>query len=172
MTAVKIDLNRMPRPKQTPDERIYNFDEVAHGYQYEQALIEARRCLACPKKPCVEGCPVGVDIPEFIKEIVNENMEQALAILKTKNSLPAICGRVCPQESQCESKCSLGKKGAPIAIGRLERYVADWELADIAHRRAKLVTPAPSGKSIAVVGAGPAGLTAAADLAKLGYAVV
>jgi len=172
MTAVKIDLNRVSMPKQTPDERIYNFDEVAQGYQYDQALIEAKRCLNCPKKPCVEGCPVGVDIPEFIQEIVNEKMEQALAILKDKNSLPAICGRVCPQESQCESKCSLAKKGAPIAIGRLERYVADWELSDVANRRLKVAKESSTGKMVAIVGAGPAGLTVAADLAKLGHTVV
>ena len=171
MTAAKIDLNRVSMPKQAPEDRIFNFDEVAQGYTHEQAVTEAKRCLACPKKPCVEGCPVGVDIPEFIKELVNENLEQALAMLKARNSLPAICGRVCPQESQCEAKCSLGKKGAPVAIGRLERYIADWELADVANRRAKVNKASPTGKMAAIVGAGPAGLTAAADLAKLGHTV-
>ncbi len=171
MTA-KINLNRVDMPRQNSLLRVLNFQEVALGYTEEQAKAEASRCLQCPKRPCVSGCPVGVDIPDFIKQITEGNMAEAVRVLKVKNSLPAICGRVCPQESQCESKCTLEKKGAAIAIGRLERYVADWELADIAHRRAKLVTPAPSGKSIAVVGAGPAGLTAAADLAKRGHRVV
>ncbi|MBL7062468.1 MAG: NADPH-dependent glutamate synthase [Dehalococcoidia bacterium] len=170
--ATKLDLNRVAMPKQGPLLRVLNFQEVALGYSEEQAIAEASRCLQCPKKPCMDGCPVEVDIPGFIREISEGNLAEAAKILKAKNSLPGICGRVCPQETQCEEKCSLAKKGAPIAIGRLERYVADWELADIVWRRPQLVAAEPSGKSVAVVGAGPAGLTVAADLAKLGHRVV
>jgi len=169
--VAKLDLNRMAMPKQGPLLRVLNFYEVALGYTEEQAIAEASRCLQCPKRPCAEGCPVDVDIPEFIKEIREGNLAEAARILKAKNSLPAICGRVCPQETQCEAKCTLAKKEAPIAIGRLERYVADWELADIAKRRPQFTIPKPSGKRIAIVGAGPAGLTTAADLAKLGHKV-
>ena len=125
----KLDLNRVPMPKQEPLVRANNFNEVARGYSEEQAKYEASRCIQCPKKPCIEGCPVDVDIPEFINAVREGDMPEAVRILKGKNSLPGICGRVCPQETQCEEVCSLGKKGAPIAIGRLERYVADWELA-------------------------------------------
>jgi len=159
-------------PKQSPLLRVLDFQEVALGYTKEQAIAEASRCLQCPKRSCVDGCPVGIDIPGFLKEVREGNLAKAAKILKVKNSLPAICGRVCPQETQCEEKCSLAKKGAPIAIGRLERYVADWELADIAQRRPQFIAPEPSGKSVAVVGAGPAGLTVAADLAKLGHRAV
>lgn len=168
----KVDLNRVPMPKQSPGDRIFNFDEVATGYVREQALDEARRCLACPKRPCVEGCPVGIDIPEFIAELSKGDIALALTVIKAKNSLPAICGRVCPQESQCEAKCTLGKKGAPIAIGRLERFLADWELSDVIGRRPRIGTTSSSGKKVAIVGSGPAGLTAAAELAKLGHEVV
>lgn len=168
----KLDLNRVPMPKQSPIKRVLNFQEVALGYTRKRAITEASRCLQCPKKPCIEGCPVGVDIPEFIEQLREANLAQAVRILKAKNSLPAICGRVCPQETQCEEKCTLAKKGAPIAIGRLERYVADWELADIARRRPQLAAPQPTGKSVAIVGSGPAGLTTAAELAKLGHKVV
>jgi glutamate synthase (NADPH/NADH) small chain len=171
-TTTKLNLNRVAMPKQSPLIRGLNFQEVAQGYAEEQAKAEASRCLQCPKRPCVEGCPVGVDIPGFIKEVQKGDLAEAVKILKAKNSLPAICGRVCPQETQCEEKCSLAKKGAPIAIGRLERYVADWELADVMQRRPQLIAPIPSGKSVAIIGAGPAGLTAAADLAKLGHRVV
>ena len=170
--TTKLNLNRVAMPKQSPLIRGLNFQEVAQGYTEEQAIAEAGRCLQCPKRPCVDGCPVGIDIPGFIKEIQEGNLAEAVRILKAKNSLPAICGRVCPQETQCEEKCSLAKKGAPIAIGRLERYVADWELADVMQRRPQLIAPVPSGKSVAVIGAGPAGLTVAADLAKLGHRVV
>ena len=170
--TTKLNLNRVAMPKQSPLIRGLNFQEVAQGYTEEQAIAEAGRCLQCPKRPCVEGCPVGIDIPGFIKEIQEGNLAEAVRILKAKNSLPAICGRVCPQETQCEEKCSLAKKGAPIAIGRLERYVADWELADVMQRRPQLIAPVPSGKSVAVIGAGPAGLTVAADLAKVGHRVV
>lgn len=169
--AAKLDLNRVAMPKQGPLLRVLNFQEVALGYTEEQAIAEANRCLQCPKRPCVDGCPVEVDIPEFIKEIQEGNLAEAAKILKAKNSLPAICGRVCPQETQCEVKCTLAKKGAPIAVGRLERYIADWELANIAKRRAQFIAAEPSDKRVAVVGAGPAGLTAAADLTKLGHKV-
>lgn len=168
----KLDLNRLAMPKQSPLLRVLNFQEVALGYTEEQAIAEASRCLQCTKKPCVSGCPVDVDIPEFIREVREGNLAEAVRVLKAKNNLPAICGRVCPQETQCEEKCVLAKKGAPIAIGRLERYVADWELADISTRRPRLITPQSSGKSVAIIGSGPAGLTAAADLARLGHRVV
>jgi glutamate synthase (NADPH/NADH) small chain len=144
---------------------------VALGYTPEMAKEEASRCIQCPKRNCVTGCPVNVDIPEFIKALREGNMPEAVKALKRKNALPGICGRVCPQETQCESTCSIAKQKAPIAIGRLERYVADWE------RKNKAVMPPPeplppsNGKKVAVIGSGPAGLTAAADLAKLGYQV-
>lgn len=170
--TTKVDLNRVAMSKQSPLLRVLNFQEVALGYTEEQAITEASRCLQCPKRFCVDGCPVEIDIPGLLKEVREGNLAEAARILKDKNSLPAICGRVCPQETQCEEKCSLAKKGAPIAIGRLERYVADWELADIAGRHLQFIAPEPSGKSVAVVGAGPAGLTVAADLAKLGHRVV
>jgi len=169
--TTKVNLNRVAMSKQSPLLRVLNFQEVALGYTEEQAITEASRCLQCPKRSCVDGCPVEIDIPGFLKEVRDGNLAEAARILKDKNSLPAICGRVCPQETQCEEKCSLAKKGAPIAIGRLERYVADWELADIAGRHLQFIAPEPSGKSVAVVGAGPAGLTVAADLVKLGHRV-
>ena len=165
----KLDLNRVPMPKQEPLVRARNFNEVALGYSEEQALYEANRCIQCPKKSCVDGCPVDVDIPDFIAAVRQGNMPEAVRILKSKNSLPGICGRVCPQETQCEEVCSLAKKGAPIAIGRLERYVADWELAQGKMDKPQITKP--TGKRIAIVGSGPAGLTAAADLAKMGHQV-
>jgi glutamate synthase (NADPH/NADH) small chain len=160
----------IPMAKQDILERIHNFYEVALGYNKEQAVAEAERCLQCPKPQCVPGCPVDIDIPEFIKEIKEGNFLAASTKLKEKNSLPAICGRVCPQENQCQKFCVLSKMGDPISIGRLERFAADFE-------RAKGVTMPQKEKSsvsgrVAVVGSGPAGLTAAADLAKLGYDVV
>ncbi len=167
----KLDLNRLDMPRQKPEVRARNFNEVALGYTHEMALKEANRCIQCPKRPCVAGCPVNVYIPEFIKAVRDNNMPEAVRIMKSKNALPGICGRVCPQESQCEQVCTLAKKGAPIAIGRLERYVADWE------REHKTELPSspdqqPSiGKKVAVIGSGPAGLTCAADLAKFGYKV-
>ncbi len=167
----KLNLNRVPMPRQDPKIRGRNFNEVALGYSLEQAQEEASRCIQCPKRACVDGCPVEIDIPEFIKAISDGDMPEAVRILKSKNSLPGICGRVCPQETQCEETCSLAKKEAPIAIGRLERYVADWERANMPSVNPSPVPPAPTGKRIAVVGSGPAGLTAAADLAKLGYSV-
>ena len=165
----KLDLNRVSMPKQEPLVRAKNFNEVALGYSEEQALAEANRCIQCPKRSCVDGCPVDVDIPDFILAVREANMPEAVRILKSKNSLPGICGRVCPQESQCEATCTIAKKGAPIAIGRLERYVADWELSQGQMQKPELAKP--TGKRVAVVGSGPAGLTAAADLARLGHEV-
>jgi len=168
----KLNLNRVPIPKQTPEARKRNFDEVALGYADEQALEEASRCIACKKPGCKDGCPVNVEIPEFIKAIGAGDMPEAVRILKNKNSLPGICGRVCPQETQCEMTCNLAKKGGPIAIGRLERYVADWERAHPEIRERQEGKISLNGKKVAVIGSGPAGLTSAADLAKLGYSVV
>jgi len=165
----KINLNRIDMPRQDPKVRAHNYNEVALGYSDDMAVQEASRCIQCPKRPCVAGCPVNVDIPEFIKAVRDNQMEESVRILKSKNALPAICGRVCPQETQCEQVCSLGKKGAPIAIGRLERYVADWDLAH--GKQTKVELPPPTGKRVAVIGSGPAGLTAAADLARMGHNV-
>jgi len=167
----KLNLNRVEMPRQDPEARGKNFNEVALGYILEMAKEESSRCIQCPKKPCTGGCPVMVDIGEFIRELNQGNMPEAVRILKSKNALPGICGRVCPQEVQCEAVCSLGKKGAPIAIGRLERFVADWERQNIKPSERKIEMAPPSGKKVAVVGSGPAGLTAAADLAKLGHKV-
>jgi len=165
----KLNLNRVPIPKQPPEVRRHNFNEVALGYTEEQAKEEASRCLQCKKPSCVEGCPVNVDIPDFIRAIAEGDMWEAVRILKSKNNLPGIAGRVCPQELQCESRCALAKKGAPIAIGRLERYVADWELRQPTRPKPELAPP--TGKRVAVAGSGPAGLTCAADLARLGHEV-
>ncbi len=172
----KLNLNRVSMPKQSPEERRKNFLEVACGYTEEQAEKEADRCLQCKKPRCIEGCPVGIDIPAFIEAVRGGEMEDAVRIIKDKNSLPGICGRVCPQEVQCEERCVLGKKGAPVAIGRLERFVADWEgSCDLPKEGGTgpggVGKAKPSGKKVAVVGAGPAGLTAAADLAKRGHRV-
>ncbi|MCW3994305.1 MAG: NADPH-dependent glutamate synthase [Candidatus Bathyarchaeota archaeon] len=156
-------------PKQDPKERGGNFDEVALGYTEEQVVAEAERCLECVKAPCVEGCPVEVDIPALIQLIRERKFDEAIRKVKEKNSLPAICGRVCPQETQCQASCTMGKVGDPISVGRLERFVADWE------RKRGYEVPqqsASTGKRVAIVGAGPAGLTAAADLAKLGHEAV
>ncbi len=167
----KLNLNREAMPRQDPEVRGKNFNEVALGYSLEQAQAEASRCIQCPKYPCTEGCPVGVDIPDFIKAIVDGDMPEAVRILKSKNALPGICGRVCPQETQCEAVCTLAKREAPIAIGRLERLVADWERANKQAMNLPVDPSKPTGKRVAVVGSGPAGLTAAADLAKLGHSV-
>ncbi|MBT0159637.1 NADPH-dependent glutamate synthase [Candidatus Bathyarchaeota archaeon A05DMB-2] len=155
-------------PKQAPKERVKNFNEVALGYTEAQALEEAGRCLQCVKPQCVSGCPVEVPIPEFIKCIREQKYGEAIAKIKEKNSLPAVCGRVCPQEEQCQAKCLVGKIGQPVSIGRLERFVADWERENGFQMPEKAK---PTGKKVAVIGAGPAGLTAAADLAKLGHDV-
>ena len=168
---IKLNLNRVPMPKQAAAIRRRNFDEVALGYSEEQAIEEAGRCIQCKKPGCIKGCPVEVNIPEFIKAVHEGDMPEAARIIKSTNSLPAICGRVCPQETQCEVVCALNKKGAPSAIGRLERYVADWERAhpEVGEKQKEHV--AFNGKKVAVVGSGPAGLTCAADLAKIGYRV-
>ncbi len=167
----KLNLNRVPMPRQDAKSRVRNFDEVALGYSLEQAQEEASRCIQCPKRPCIEGCPVEIDIPGFIKALLEGDMPEAVRILKDKNSLPGICGRVCPQETQCEVKCVMDKKGAPSAIGRLERFVADWEQANMKSASPPIIKPAPTGKRVAIIGSGPAGLTAAADLVKLGHSV-
>ena len=162
------DIPRQEMPRQPPEVRRTNFDEVALGLTMELAQREAARCLQCKKPTCIAGCPVEVRIPEFIHALSEGNMPEAVRLLKDKNNLPAICGRVCPQETQCEAECVLGKKFEPVAIGRLERFVADWELA----QGVKVPEPAPpTGKRVAVVGAGPAGLTCAADLARCGHQV-
>ena len=164
----KIKKEVVEMPKQKPKIRVKNFNEVALGYSEEQVLEEASRCLQCVKPQCVSGCPVEVPIPEFINCIKEKKYAEGIASIKTKNALPAVCGRVCPQEEQCQVKCVLGKIGDPVSIGRLERYLADWERE---HGIQIPETAKPTGKKVAVVGAGPAGLTAAADLIKLGHEV-
>ncbi|MCQ4022961.1 NADPH-dependent glutamate synthase [Ruminococcus sp. zg-924] len=155
-------------PSQEPNVRNKNFDEVALGYTYEMAVNEAKRCLSCPKKPCQSGCPVGIDIPSFISKVAEEDMEGAFKVLSASSALPAVCGRVCPQETQCEGKCVRGIKGESVGIGRLERFVADWHRE---HSDEKPEMPKSNGHKVAIIGAGPSGLTAAGDLAKLGYKV-
>jgi glutamate synthase (NADPH/NADH) small chain len=155
-------------PTQKPEVRAHNFNEVALGYTVELAQAEARRCLDCRHRPCVTGCPVNVNIPDFITKIKEEDYEGAYAVITETSSLPAVCGRVCPQETQCESKCTMGIKFEPVAIGRLERFVADMHNS---HDGAKAEPPAPNGHRVAIVGSGPSGLTCAGDLAKKGYAV-
>lgn len=162
-------LDKVAMPSQSPDVRNKNFDEVALGYTLEDAKEEASRCLHCKNKPCVNGCPVSVRIPEFIAAINDDDLEKAYEIIKSTNSLPAVCGRVCPQETQCESKCVRGIKGDPVGIGRLERFVADWAMEHCGKQ--EVCKPEPNGKKVAVIGSGPSGLTCAGDLAKKGYAV-
>ena len=157
-------------PKQDPKVRGQNFNEVALGYTEEQALEEANRCLQCPKPQCVAGCPVEISIPEFIKLLKERKYEEAISKIKEKNALPAICGRVCPQEEQCQKVCIMSKVGEPVSIGRLERWLADWERNRGNVKAEK--NAQPTGKKVAVVGAGPAGLTVAADLAKRGHQVL
>ena len=163
-----MSLTKVKMPEQKPEERIKNFNEVALGYTEEMAIEEARRCLNCKHKPCVSGCPVNVQIPEFISLVAEGKFEEAYYKIKETNSLPAICGRVCPQETQCEQKCVRGIKGESVAIGRLERFVADWYMANIKPEKQAIKK---NNKKVAVIGAGPAGLTCAGDLAKLGYDV-
>ncbi len=165
-----INLKREEMPRQDAKARGRNFNEVALGYAAEQAQTEASRCIQCAQRPCVGGCPVGVDIPEFILALRDGNPKDSARIIKSKNALPGICGRVCPQETQCEEVCTLNKRGAPIAIGRLERYVADWERQN-QPAQTKQPISSVNGKKVAVIGSGPAGLTCAADLARLGYKV-
>lgn len=159
---------KTPMPEQDPHVRNSNFNEVAMGYTPEQAKEEAARCLACKNRPCVSGCPVNVAIPEFISLVAEGDFEGAYRKIAETNNLPAVCGRVCPQESQCEAKCVRGIKGEPVAIGRLERFAADYHMA---HGQKEINDIKPNGHRVAVVGSGPAGLTCAADLAKLGYSV-
>ena len=166
MANMAQEKNKMPL--QEPSERIKNFDEVALGYTKEQAIDEANRCLNCKNKPCVSGCPVAIDIPAFISKIKEEDFEGAYETITKSRSLPAVCGRVCPQEVQCESKCVRGIKGESVAIGRLERFVADYHMANAKSHPKK---PASNGHKVAVIGGGPSGLTCAGDLAKKGYAV-
>lgn len=168
MAESNMDMNKCPMPVQDPDVRNKNFDEVALGYTYDMAVNEARRCLNCKNKPCVSACPVQINIPAFIERVANEDIEGAFAILSESTSLPAVCGRVCPQENQCEGKCVRGIKGEPVGIGRLERFVADYHRE---HCTDAPVKPEPNGHKVAVIGAGPSGLTVAGDLAKLGYKV-
>ncbi|MDD6991132.1 MAG: NADPH-dependent glutamate synthase [Oscillospiraceae bacterium] len=163
-----MSLKKNPMPSQEPEVRNKNFLEVALGYTEEMAVDEAQRCLGCKNMPCVKGCPVNIDIPAFIKEIANKNFEGAYGIISKSSSLPAVCGRVCPQETQCEGKCVRGIKGEPVGIGRLERFAADYHNANFKGEPEK---PASNGKKVAVIGAGPAGLTCAGDLAKKGYDV-
>ena len=155
-------------PTQAPEVRARNFNEVALGYTAGIAVEEAKRCLNCKNRPCVAGCPVNVNIPDFITKIKTGDFEGAYRIINETSSLPAVCGRVCPQETQCESKCSMGVKFEPVGIGRLERFVADWHNANATE---KAVPPAPNGHRVAIVGSGPSGLTCAGDLAKKGYKV-
>jgi len=163
-----MSLKKVPMPEQDPDIRNKNFSEVSLGYTPEMAMEEATRCLNCKNKPCVAGCPVCVKIPEFIVKVAAGEFEEAFDIIKTTNCLPAVCGRVCPQESQCEEKCIRAIKGESVGIGRLERFVADYHME---HSKAVPSVPAPNGHKVAVIGAGPAGLTCASDLALLGYQV-
>ena len=158
--AVKRD--RVPVREQDPKVRATNFEEVCLGYNEEEAVAEAERCLNCKKPMCVGGCPVNINIPAFIEQVKNRDFEKAAQIIGESSALPAVCGRVCPQETQCEGKCILGIKGQPVAIGKLERFVADWA-------REHNIDPIPAkekkGKKVAVIGSGPAGLTCAGDLA-------
>jgi len=168
-TKKTLDLKRRPMPKQDHLERIRNFDEVALGYAVETAREEASRCLNCKNPLCNKGCPVGIDIPGFIKCIIEGDFSSGIRKIKETNALPAVCGRVCPQEEQCEKMCVLGKKGEPVSIGRLERFLADWEAAQ-AKMELPVVAP-KTGKKVAIVGAGPAGITVANDLLILGHDV-
>ncbi len=157
-----------PMPEQAPQERVHNFKEVALGYTEEMAIDEAKRCLGCKHRPCVTGCPVNVRIPEFIAHVQKGDFAAAYEVIRMTNALPAVCGRVCPQETQCEQLCVRGKNGEPVAIGRLERFAADWAME---HGLTDQTPAEKNGKKVAVVGSGPASLTCAGDLAKLGYEV-
>lgn len=163
-----MSLKKVPMPEQKPEVRARNFQEVTLGYSKAMAMEEASRCLNCKNKPCVSGCPVGVRIPEFIACVAAGDFDRAYDIITSTNGLPAVCGRVCPQEHQCEGKCVRGIKGEPVGIGRLERFVADYKMEQ---GNTKVEVPASNGHKVAVVGAGPSGLTCAGDLARLGYQV-
>ena len=163
-----MDPKKCPMPSQEPNVRNKNFKEVALGYTVEMAVNEAKRCLQCKNHPCRSGCPVEIDIPGFIKHVAEGDFEAAYNVIAQSSALPAVCGRVCPQEHQCEGKCVRGIKGEAVGIGRLERFVADWYRNNV---HTKPTAPAPNGHKVAVIGAGPSGLTVAGDLAKLGYKV-
>lgn len=163
-----MSLEKIKMPEQAPNVRNKNFEEVAMGYTPEMAMEEATRCLNCKHKPCVNGCPVNVRIPEFIEQVAKGDFLAAYKIITSTNALPAVCGRVCPQESQCEEQCVRGIKGEAVGIGRLERFVADWYMENCDEKPEK---PIPNGKKVAVIGSGPSSLACAGDLAKLGYAV-
>jgi glutamate synthase (NADPH/NADH) small chain len=169
----KIVPKKYPMPEQDPKERVRNFDEVPLGQDGETAILEAKRCLQCKPSPnrkiCKDGCPVEIDVPAFVKQVADGDFAGAMKTIRSKQNLPAVCGRVCPYENQCEGMCVLGKKNEPVGIGRLERFLADWERNEQAH--GKIEMPPSTGKKVAVVGAGPAGLTVAGDLAKLGHKV-
>ena len=160
--------NKVAMPEQDPNVRNKNFKEVALGYTKEMAMEEATRCLNCKNKPCVNGCPVNVPIPEFIEKVAAGDFEGAYEVITSENALPAICGRVCPQENQCEGKCVRGIKGEPVGIGRMERFVADYHMANAEPAE---VSIEKNGKKVAVVGCGPAGITCAGELIKKGYEV-
>lgn len=167
-----INKNQVPMREQPPEERKRNFNEVPLGYSKDEAILEASRCLQCPTHPCVQGCPVRINIPAFIKSIKEENFQEAIDIIHDANLLPAVTGRVCPQEEQCQVVCVMGKAGDPIGIGKLERFVADWELEN--RRKGKVTIPKkdnPKNKKVGIIGSGPAGLSCAFDLAKMGYEV-
>ena len=168
MPKFNMSPNKNPMPAQDPLVRNKNFKEVTLGYSEETAIDEAKRCLNCKNRPCVAGCPVNIMIPEFIALVAEGKFEEAYEVITRSSSLPAVCGRVCPQETQCEGKCTRGIKGEPVGIGRLERFVADRHNALSSAAPQK---PQPNGHKVAVVGSGPAGLTCAGDLAKLGYDV-
>ncbi len=168
LMAINNALTKTPMPEQDPILRASNFEEVALGYTPEMAVSEAKRCLNCKTRPCVSGCPVNVRIPEFLAALAAGEFEEAYRVIHETNALPAVCGRVCPQETQCESKCVRGIKGEPVAIGRLERFAADWHRT---HTNQKVTAPEQNGARVAVVGSGPAGLTCAGDLSRLGYRV-
>lgn len=163
-----MSLKKNEMPSQAPDIRNKNFDEVALGYSADAAIDEAKRCLGCKNRPCVSGCPVNIRIPDFIAKVAAGEFEEAYQVIAKSSSLPAVCGRVCPQETQCESKCVRGIKGEPVAIGRLERFVADYHNS---HSTAKITKPESNGHKVAVIGSGPSGLACAGDLAKKGYDV-
>ena len=161
-------MKKVPVREQEPKVRATNFEEVCYGYNEEEAVAEASRCLNCKNARCVQGCPVRIDIPAFVKEVKEGNYAEAAKVIGRSSALPAVCGRVCPQESQCEGKCTRGIKNEPVGIGRLERFVADWHRENV---HTAPVVPESNGHKVAIIGAGPAGLTAAGDLAKLGYKV-